>query len=97
MSITGIVIIAFITFLAMEWVAWAAHKYIMHGFLWNLHEDHHFDWIPIPKKGYMRSIVKAHQQHHVHPGKEDGECFGMLLVPKRFLRFMKPKQSRVKP
>lgn len=25
----------------MEAVAWAAHKYIMHGFLWHLHQDHH--------------------------------------------------------
>ena len=25
----------------MEFVAWAAHKYVMHGFLWNWHEDHH--------------------------------------------------------
>ena len=25
----------------MEFVAWAVHKYIMHGFLWPLHEDHH--------------------------------------------------------
>lgn len=25
----------------MEFVAWAAHKYLMHGFLWYLHEDHH--------------------------------------------------------
>ena len=29
------------TFLLMEGVAWATHKYIMHGFLWHLHEDHH--------------------------------------------------------
>ena len=29
------------TFLAMEAVAWLAHKYLMHGLLWNLHEDHH--------------------------------------------------------
>lgn len=29
------------TFLVMEFVAWATHKYVMHGFLWNLHEDHH--------------------------------------------------------
>jgi len=28
-------------FLFMEWVSWATHKYIMHGFLWYLHEDHH--------------------------------------------------------
>ena len=25
----------------MEIVAWATHKYIMHGFLWVLHKDHH--------------------------------------------------------
>lgn len=30
------------TFIFMEGVAWFAHKYVMHGFLWNLHEDHHF-------------------------------------------------------
>ena len=29
------------TFLFMEFVAWATHKYIMHGLLWKLHEDHH--------------------------------------------------------
>ncbi|MEM6726668.1 MAG: fatty acid hydroxylase, partial [Bacteroidota bacterium] len=27
--------------LGMEFVAWAAHKYLMHGFLWVWHEDHH--------------------------------------------------------
>jgi beta-carotene 3-hydroxylase len=25
----------------MEFVAWFTHKYIMHGFLWNLHKSHH--------------------------------------------------------
>ncbi|MBD3412906.1 MAG: beta-carotene hydroxylase [Candidatus Aminicenantes bacterium] len=25
----------------MEGVAWFTHKYVMHGFLWILHEDHH--------------------------------------------------------
>lgn len=29
------------TFLFMEWVAWATHKYIMHGFLWSWHKSHH--------------------------------------------------------
>ncbi len=33
--------ITLITFLAMEGVTWLTHKYIMHGFLWKLHEDHH--------------------------------------------------------
>ena len=29
------------SFLFMEFVAWFTHKYIMHGFLWYLHKDHH--------------------------------------------------------
>jgi len=30
-----------LTFLVMEFMAWFSHKYIMHGFLWYLHKDHH--------------------------------------------------------
>ncbi len=29
------------TFCIMEFNAWFIHKYVMHGFLWNIHEDHH--------------------------------------------------------
>lgn len=29
------------TFLFMEGVAWWTHKYVMHGFLWSWHRDHH--------------------------------------------------------
>ena len=29
------------TFLFMEFMAWFSHKFIMHGFLWHLHKDHH--------------------------------------------------------
>lgn len=29
------------TFLLMEGVTWMIHKYVMHGFLWSLHRDHH--------------------------------------------------------
>jgi beta-carotene 3-hydroxylase len=29
------------TFFFMEFVAWATHKFVMHGFLWHLHADHH--------------------------------------------------------
>ena len=34
----------------MEFVAWFAHKYIMHGFLWIWHEDHHN---PAHKHGFF--------------------------------------------
>ena len=28
-------------FLLMEGITWCTHKYVMHGFGWYLHEDHH--------------------------------------------------------
>ena len=28
-------------FLGMEAVTWLTHRFVMHGFLWYLHEDHH--------------------------------------------------------
>jgi len=34
-------LITIVTFLLMEGVTWLTHKYVMHGFLWYLHEDHH--------------------------------------------------------
>jgi len=33
--------IVLITFIIMEGITWLTHKYVMHGFLWYLHEDHH--------------------------------------------------------
>jgi beta-carotene 3-hydroxylase len=29
------------TFVTMEGITWLTHRYVMHGFLWYLHEDHH--------------------------------------------------------
>jgi len=141
--------ITFISFVAMEGVAWTAHKYVMHGFLWALHEDHHqkdpssffekndyfflifalpgiaclalgqfmavlqplfYVGLGITLYGacyfvvhdvfihrrlrmldksdniYLRAIRKAHKVHHKHLGKEDGECFGMLMVPFKYFR-----------
>ncbi len=33
--------IILVTFLFMEFTAWFTHKFVMHGFLWSLHKDHH--------------------------------------------------------
>jgi beta-carotene 3-hydroxylase len=41
MAIVVNVLIVLAAVLFMEFMAWFAHKYIMHGFLWYLHEDHH--------------------------------------------------------
>lgn len=34
-------LIVLVAFVGMEFAAWATHKYLMHGPLWFLHEDHH--------------------------------------------------------
>ena len=33
--------IILLTFIIMEGISWLTHRYIMHGFLWYLHQDHH--------------------------------------------------------
>lgn len=132
----------------MEFVAWFAHKYVMHGFLWYLHKDHHqhdpgfwekndafFLIFAIPsaacyilgsavagmfplffvgvgislyglayflvhdifihqrfkiftrtKNQYLKAIRKAHKVHHKHLGPDNGECFGMLVVPPKYIK-----------
>lgn len=133
----------------MEFIAWFTHKYIMHGFLWNLHRDHHHKdhngvferndafflifavpaivlilfgvrndlmdvriwigtgitlygfcyflvhdifihqrakWLRRTDNIYFRAIRRAHKMHHKHTGKEEGECFGMLIVPLKYYR-----------
>lgn len=137
------------TFFFMELVAWTTHKYVMHGFLWKLHEDHHIKenpnsflehndsffvifavpgmlciglgtlasmpyflpiglgitlyglcyflvhdvfihqrikWFRKSNNKYLRAIRRAHKMHHKHITKEDGECFGMLVVPFKYLK-----------
>lgn len=35
---------------------------------------------------YARGVRRAHKIHHKHLGKEDGECFGMLVVPFKYFK-----------
>ena len=41
MSPAAIIALVIATIVAMECIAWASHKYIMHGFGWGWHRDHH--------------------------------------------------------
>ncbi|ATN05815.1 sterol desaturase family protein [Chryseobacterium indologenes] len=34
-------LIVLAVFISMEGATWLIHRYIMHGFLWGLHRDHH--------------------------------------------------------
>ena len=136
------------TFCIMEFNAWWMHKYVMHGFLWNLHEDHHhkqhdswfekndfffvfyaaisiglklvhsfydiwwtlplsagilaygiayfvvhdvfihqrFKWLRKANNKYAKGLRRAHKMHHKHLGKQDGENFGMLVVPFKYFK-----------
>lgn len=42
-------------------------------------------WFKHTNNVYFRAIRKAHKVHHKHLGPEQGECFGMLLVPMKYL------------
>lgn len=35
------ILITLATFCIMEGITWLTHRFVMHGFLWYLHEDHH--------------------------------------------------------
>jgi beta-carotene 3-hydroxylase len=142
------ILIFLATYAIMEFMAWFTHKYIMHGFLWSLHKDHHkkdhdswFErndaffifyavvsigcfllwkyeifWAGLPigigifayglsyflvhdifihqrfklfrnaNNWYAKGVRRAHKMHHKHVGKEDGKCFGMLLVPFKYFK-----------
>lgn len=50
MSALNYFLILFFTFWMMEFNAWFLHKYVMHGPLWFLHDDHHN---PNPHRSYQ--------------------------------------------
>lgn len=137
----------FAAFAFMEFAAWFAHKYLMHGILWFVHKDHHDEshkvvqrndsfalffaipsWLCImfgiiygssisvyfgsgiaafgltyfvvheifihqrmkyfknTDNWYLRAIRRAHKVHHKRLTKDDGECYGMLLVPFKYFK-----------
>ena len=146
-----------VAFFGMEFMAWFTHKYVMHGFLWVFHRDHHkkdhdswferndFFFLLFATPGislmlagmsnnfegllfffglgitiygftyfmvhdifihqrfklfrnadnvYFKAIRRAHKVHHKHLGKEEGECFGMLVVPFKYFKKAKEELSK---
>jgi beta-carotene 3-hydroxylase len=35
------ILITLATYIAMEGITWCTHKFVMHGWMWYFHEDHH--------------------------------------------------------
>lgn len=52
-------LIVILTVLVMEGVAWASHKYVMHGFGWAWHRDHHEPHDNLLEKNDLYAIVGA--------------------------------------
>ena len=59
MSLPIIFLIVLATIIAMELVAWSSHKYIMHGFGWGWHRDHHEPHDKALEKNDLYGIVGA--------------------------------------
>ncbi len=53
------ILIIIATILAMEVVAWSSHKYIMHGFGWAWHRDHHEPHDKVFEKNDLFGVVGA--------------------------------------
>lgn len=51
--------IIIVTILAMEIVAWVSHKYVMHGFGWGWHRDHHERHDNVFEKNDLYAVVGA--------------------------------------
>ena len=41
MIVVYYILVLLATFFLMEGVTWCTHRFVMHGFLWILHKDHH--------------------------------------------------------
>ena len=59
MNIFAILAVVVLTVIGMEIIAWAAHKYIMHGWGWAWHRDHHEPHDNMLEKNDLYGIVGA--------------------------------------
>ena len=59
MSALAPVLIVLATVAAMEFVAWSSHKYIMHGFGWGWHRDHHEPHDNLLERNDLYALVGA--------------------------------------
>jgi beta-carotene 3-hydroxylase len=62
----------------------------LYGFCYFLVHDvfihQRFKWLRNTKSKYFMALRKAHKIHHKRMKKEDGECFGMLIVPPKYYK-----------
>ncbi|RYG23505.1 MAG: beta-carotene hydroxylase [Burkholderiales bacterium] len=59
MSPLAAILIVLAAIAAMEVVAWASHKYVMHGFGWGWHRDHHEPHDKLLERNDLYALVGA--------------------------------------
>ena len=45
-----------------------------------------FKWLKRTNNRYAKGLRRAHKIHHKNIHKNGGECFGMLVVPRKYFR-----------
>jgi len=69
---------------------WIGYGIALYGFIYFMIHDvyihRRFKWLRDIDHPYFMAIRKAHKVHHKHQGKPDGECFGMLYVPRKYFK-----------
>lgn len=69
---------------------WIGLGITIYGFAYFIVHDvfihQRFKFLTRTNHPYLRAIRRAHKIHHKKMVKEDGECFGMLWVPLKFIR-----------
>lgn len=73
-----------------NYLFWIGFGITLYGLTYFLVHDvfihQRFKFFRKAENQYFKAIRRAHKMHHKHLGKDDGECFGMLWVPKRYFR-----------
>jgi len=73
-------------FFVMEFVAWFSHKYIMHGFLWKWHVDHH-------RKDHAQGMPKQTEDKHFEKNDRFFIVFALPAIIGLILGFLIESQA----
>lgn len=55
-------------------------------FIHDIFIHQRFSILKKSKNSYLMALRKAHKVHHKHLGPQNGECFGMLIVPTKYYK-----------
>ena len=77
----------------LNYLFWIGLGITLYGFAYFLVHDifihQRFKFLRNTNNSYFKALRRAHKMHHKHLDKEDGECFGMLWVPRKYFNTKK--------